>query len=130
MIVDTTFVIDLMNSDAGAVQKLHHLLREGEILKITTITIFELFTGVVRSVKPGEERNKVLRALEGQLILSLEREAAEKAGEIDGELIKKGERIEISDSLIAGIALTKNEKVITRNTKHFSRISGLKIESY
>ena len=34
------------------------------------------------------------------------------------------------DCMIASIALLENEILLTRNTKHFTRISGLKVESY
>jgi len=66
--------------------------------------------------------------LSNQSIVSFNRAAAEKAGEIDGTLIKQGKKIGIVDSLIAAIALTNNEKVITRNIKDFSRVKGLEIE--
>ena len=130
MIVDTTFIIDLLHTDVKAVQKLQELLKQGTIIKITAVTVFELFTGVVRSQRPAEERNKILKVLEGQLVIPLKREAAEKAGEIDGLLIQEGKRIDIADCLIAGIALSRNEKVLTRNVKDFSRILRLGVESY
>lgn len=38
--------------------------------------------------------------------------------------------INIEDIMLAGIALTHNESIITRNIKHFSKIEGLKIETY
>ena len=130
MILDTSFVIDLLHTDIKAVQKLHELLKQGSVPKITAVTVFELFTGVVRSNRPAEERNKILQVLEGQLVIPLEREAAEKAGEIDGSLAKEGKKIDIADCLIAGIALSRNEKVLTRNVKDFSRIQRLAVETY
>ena len=130
MILDTSFIIDLMNRDEGAVKKLEELTRRGETQLITVVSIFELYSGVVQSKKPVEEREKVIKRLEGQTILHLERISAEKAGEIDGALIKSGEMIEPTDSMIAGIALTKGEKVLTRNIKDFKKVRGLVVEEY
>ena len=130
MILDTTFIIDLMEKEDGAVKKLHELIKLGEPQLTTTLTIFELFSGMTRSNRPLEEKNKVLEVLKGQLVVELNNEAAEKAGEIDGTLIKEGKMIGPIDSMIAGIALVKREKVLTRNIKEFSRIRDLQIETY
>jgi len=36
----------------------------------------------------------------------------------------------MEDVLIAGIALSENLLMVTRNTRHFERISGLKVENW
>lgn len=38
--------------------------------------------------------------------------------------------IDLEDIMIAAIAITNNEKLITRNEKHFRRIKGLEVEGY
>ena len=55
---------------------------------------------------------------------------AEKAGEIHGTLAKGGQGIDNIDAMIAATALLENETVLTRNIKHFSRVKGLRVESY
>ncbi len=130
MILDTSFLIDLMDHDAEAIACLHSLQRRGEPLLITTPTIFELFTGLARSTKPIQERTKIMNLLQGQMIIPFEQNAAEKAGDIDGTLLKAGSAIGPIDSMIGGIALMRKEKVVTRNVKDFSRITGLGIETY
>ena len=130
MIFDTTFVIDIMNREQRAVNKLNELISKREPQFVTVLTISELFSGLSRSKKPIEERNKIMDALNGQLIINLDTIAAEKSGEIDGILIKEGKTIRPIDCMIAGIALLKKEKILTRNIKDFSKIRGLEIESY
>ena len=130
MILDTTFVIDMMNNDEMAVKKLYELIKRGENQLITAPTIFELFSGMARSNKPAHEKNKIMNILGGQLVLHLDSDAAEKAGEIDGNLINNGKTIQPIDCMIAGIALIRKEKVLTRNVKDFSQIKDLEIESY
>ncbi len=130
MILDTTFVIDVMKNEQKAIEKLQELVKKGEPQLITAITIFELFSGMAKSTKPIEERNKILTTLKEQLILHFDNDAAEKAGEVDGMLSKEGRMNDPIDCIIAGIALVKKEKVLTRNVKDFAKIRGIEVESY
>ncbi|MBI2671825.1 PIN domain-containing protein [Candidatus Woesearchaeota archaeon] len=130
MIFDTSFIIDLMRNKKEAVDKLKEIKSKGDTQTTTALSIFELFTGLAISKKPAEEKNKIISALEGQIVIPLEKESAAKAGEIDGTLIKEGNAIGLIDSMIAGIALIKKEKVLTRNAKDFSKVKGLEIETY
>ncbi len=130
MIFDTTFIVDVMRNEAAAVAKLHELISKGEPQLVTAVTIFELFSGLARSKKPEQEKEGIRKVLYGQLIIHFDKEAAERAGDIDGTLIKEGTMIDPTDSMIAGIAVIKKEKLLTRNVKHFSRVRGLEIEVY
>ncbi|MBI2449123.1 PIN domain-containing protein [Candidatus Pacearchaeota archaeon] len=119
-----------MKNDEKAISKLNEIIKKGETQLITALTIFELFSGISRSNQPEKEKNKVIKILKGQLILHLDNDSAEKAGEIDGNLIKRGEDIGPIDCMISGIALVKKEKVLTRNIEDFKKIKGLEIETY
>ena len=130
MIVDTSFVIDLMDGDAGALEKAKLLWKEKENIFITTVTIFELWCGIAQSKKSEQEKKKVLTVLESQLILELDEKSAIEGGKIDGNLVREGLQIEPEDCMIAGIAKHHQERVLTRNTNHFGRIRGLSIVSY
>lgn len=130
MILDTSFVIDLMQNDASAVAKFEELSKKREPLSITAPTVYELFTGIARSTKPDVEKQKVMKVLNEQLAIPLDHAAAERAGEIDGKLTREGNSIGPLDCMIAGIALVKKEKVLTADTDDFSRIPGLETEGY
>ncbi len=130
MILDTTFIIDLMENNEDAIKKLKEIASKSEPHVITTPTVFELYSGVIQSNKPEKEKQKVLNVLSNIIVWNLELDTAKKAGEIDGKLAKDGKTIDPEDCMIAGIALTKGQKILTRNIKHFSRIHGLEIESY
>jgi len=130
MILDTSFLIDLMSQQPEAVKKFWELQEQNENLFIATPAIFELWSGIARSSKPEAEKKKVAQIVESQMILSLEKGSAEEAGKIDGFLCKEGQTIDPEDCMIAGIAKYYDEVVLTRNVKHFNRIKGLKIESY
>lgn len=130
MIFDTSFVIDIMNKDVGAVKKLNEIVSRGELGVITTPTLFELYSGMARSTKQEAEKQKILYTISQLLVWHLEPRGAEKGGEIDGKLITEGQKIDPIDSMIAGIAMANGEKLLTRNVKHFSKIAGLKVETY
>lgn len=130
MILDTSFLIDLMQRDVGAINKLNEMIKTGEPQIVTSLTIFELFSSLTRSYRPIDEKNKVMTTLKGILTAGLDNESAEKAGEIDGNLIKEDKTISPIYCMIAGIALSKKDKILTRNIKDFSKIKGLQIESY
>ncbi len=128
MIADTTFVIDLSESDAGAVAKLRELRERDEPLATTVITQYEMWRG---SGKLSENEHSVLNDLiKKSMTVSLEPENAIAAGIINYELRKKGIYIGSRDCLIAGITIAGNDVLLTRNVKDFSKVDGLKIETY
>ena len=130
MILDTSYLIDLMDGLPEAVQKMQQLHEKKENIFITVVSVFELWSGIVRSQKSDQEKRKVLTVLQSQLILDLNQPSAEEAGKIDGVLAGEGLNIDAEDSMIAGIARHYGVAVLTRNIKHFKRIKGLIIETY
>ncbi len=130
MILDTDFIIDVMNKENFAVEKLQRLSAYKAHFRVSAPTIFELWVGIALSKMPRDERMKVESALSDFDVLQLSLSTAQKAGEIHGTLLKARQEIDVVDSMIAGIALLENETVLTRNVKHFSRVRGLRVESY
>ncbi|MDO8660491.1 MAG: PIN domain-containing protein [Candidatus Woesearchaeota archaeon] len=130
MIIDTSFIIDLMRGNLPAKTKLVLLESLSTPLIIPTPTIFELCAGAEQSSDPSKELIKINSVLAGQTICVLDLESAQLGGKIHGLLKRKGQSIDLGDSLIAGIALTHHEPVLTRNVKDFSRVPGLRVETY
>jgi len=130
MILDTTFLIDLMKEDPAAVKKLKGLERDKIAQNIASPTLYELYVGIMLSTKPEKEKRKVLDTLASMNILGLTAKSAAKAGEVQGKLIREGKMIDPEDAMIAGIALLNNEIVLTKNVEHFSRILALITETY
>ena len=119
-----------MEREESAVRKLRQLIEEGEPQAVTTPTLFELYSGVSRSSLPETEKRKILSTLSHMVVWGLDADGAERGGEIDGKLVSEGLRIEPLDSMIAGIALSRGQRLLTRNVKHFSRVPGLQVETY
>lgn len=133
MIADTSFIIDVMTGKKESLKKLEEVERNDIPLNTTTITFFELWSGIEQSNKSDKEKEKIRDVLEARVLYDFDRIAGELGGRIDGKLSKKGKKVEPQDSMISGIAIRENEKILTRNTKHFnwiSEVSDLNIEDY
>ena len=130
MILDTSFVIDLLRGKPKAVDKLKELEEKGEPLYVTAPTIYELYLGIQLSKTPRRERARIEEALEGQPVLPLDAKAAQLAGKLQGELMSRGQPIDPVDALVAGVAVANQEAMVTRNVKHFERMEGLSVEGY
>jgi len=130
MILDTSFLIDLMNRDAAAVSRAKTLERRGEDLRVPAPSLFELWRGVHLAARSAQEAQRVTAILGGFPTAALDAAAATRAGEVDAQLIKQGSQIDPEDAMIAGIALTLGQPLLTRNARHFSRVPGLQVESY
>ena len=129
MILETSFVVDILQGDEDAISKMQSLIDQNIPYEITSPTIFELWGGLVNLEKPEKERQRIISLMEDIIIYPLDEESAKIAGNIDGQLVKKGLQINTEDSMIAGIAIKNNKKILTRDA-HFNRIDGLKVEGY
>ncbi len=97
----------------------------------TAITVGEMVYGAERSSK----REYLLRQFAERLwpnlrILPFDHAAAETYGRISAELERAGTPLAEPDLRIGAIALTRGLTVVTVNTRHFSRIPGLRVENW
>ncbi|MBU0459215.1 MAG: type II toxin-antitoxin system VapC family toxin [Nanoarchaeota archaeon] len=130
MFVDTTLLIDFLRGQPKAVQIIQK--REFSFLFTSEINVFELIEGVYLADEEVQSHlEKVLAMLSRMTVLSFDRKAALKAGEISATLTKKGKKIGETDILIASIALANGiSKIITENKDHFERIKELEVITY
>ncbi len=124
--LETTFIIDLIKGKSD-VRDLKDELDRAETLFVAAPSIMEIWAGALMfKPKDIEKIDSFLSAVE---ILSFDEKSAKEAGEIYAELSKKGLMIQPEDIMIAGIARSRGEKVVTRDN-HFTHISGLKVLKY
>ena len=130
MILDSSFLIDLLRGrNEEAKKKAEELDRIFVTKSISSISIMELWRGACL-IQSEKEKKKILSLLNSVIIYDFDAYAAKVAAEIEADLKIKGKNIDREDIMIAAIAKTKNEPVLTRNVKHFSKIEGLTVESY
>ena len=132
--LDSTFLIDLLRNDEGAVRKAVEI--EGISLMATTeVNVFEIASGIELSkMDDDNKRRKMVQAsvlFNRVHVFPLDREGALRAARIIGELKRSGSPTDTLDALVAGISLAHGcDVVVTRNVKHFENVKGLKVEKY
>jgi tRNA(fMet)-specific endonuclease VapC len=131
--LDTDTCISLL--DGREPEKQQNILARLERLHrpelfLSAVTVSELAFGVENS----RFRKANLAALDTFLldfrVMPFDETAAREAGQVRAELEKKGQRIGVMDTLIAGHAKSLGLPVVTNNLADFSRIRGLKIENW
>ncbi len=127
--LDTDFLVGVLKGIPEAKTKLGMIDKEGRAAT-TAITAFELLNGARLSKNVEENINATLRLLSRLEVLYFDLESADFASQVFSELSTRGNLIDERDLFIASICISKGLVLVTRNTKHFSRIKMLKIESW
>lgn len=97
---------------------------------IPSVVLFELEYGVLRSTRPVLQRKGIDTALKAYGVLSLDYKCAKSAAWIKHTLEVAGTPIGHFDQLIAGIALANDMTLVTRNTREFERVPGLRVQNW
>lgn len=97
---------------------------------ISTISSYELFTGVAKCASPTKEKAKVDQLLSTIVELPFDMAAAREAGRIRALLETLGQMIGPYDVLLSGQALAAQLTLVTANVKEFQRVPGLTVENW
>ncbi len=131
--LDTSFLVDLLReaakgSDGPARRKLASLAEEE--LWVSVHVVCELTAGAELSRNPQAENTKVDTLLGGVQIAYPDERFAPAYGRSLAWLRRRGDTIATMDLLIATAAIVDSAPIVTRNTKHFSRVPGLTVIEY
>lgn len=129
MLLDTAFLIDLMNGDDGAVEKARELETNLIQQRLSAMTLFELYYGAARSTQSEAEREKIENVLASKPVHPADSAVMRKAGRLSGELMNDGNAVGDGDVIIGATADVLEEPVLTRNVADFERL-GVEIERY
>jgi hypothetical protein len=129
IILDTNVVSELMEVKP-APQVSTWLDQAGQnALWLTSILIFEIKGGLDK-LEAGRRKRRLLAAFDALLevdfrdrVLPFDRAAAVEASMIGAERERRGRPIDIKDTLIAGIAISRGAAIATRNVRHFEDLS-------
>jgi tRNA(fMet)-specific endonuclease VapC len=124
-LLDTNTCIAIMRKHRIAIQRIS-AVAPGDCA-ISTVTSYELHTGVEKCARPAKERAKVTLLLQTLHELPFDPAAALAAARIRAILESQGQPIGPYDVLLAGHALELSLTLATSNTGEFSRVSGLKL---
>jgi tRNA(fMet)-specific endonuclease VapC len=117
-------MVAFLNGTQDAVTKIEELTNQGDTIAVTTITVYELLKGAQLSSRQKENLLYVTEAISSVQILDLSNDACLEAAKIYCTLKEEGKLIGEFDILIAAIAKTNGEAILTRD-QHFKSIPGL-----
>jgi tRNA(fMet)-specific endonuclease VapC len=130
--LDTNAVIAVLNDRTSPVRaRIDAAIASGTVLAISSIVLFELRYGAVKSARPERNLQRIADFLAGPIeILPFEPADAEEAGDIRAALEQAGTPIGPYDVLLAGQARRHDALLVTANEREFSRVPRLKFEDW
>jgi len=130
---DTSFVIDLFKHDPKAMKKAREADESPSAKAISVITVHEVLRGIYYLYR-GERLKEKLGLAESSLgrfyAVPYTYQVAKRAAELDASLARRGEMLGLADVAIAATAMAHGFILVTRDTKDYKRIEGLKLEGY
>lgn len=97
---------------------------------ISSVVLAELYYGANLHPNRAALRKDIREFASGLALVSWDGEAADHYGDIRAELERIGKPIGAMDMMIAAHARSRNEVLVTNNTKHFLRVPRLKVENW
>ena len=130
--LDTNILSYLMRGPDGALAKkvASHVAKD---LCISSITYAELRYGIDRKDngrKKAQLEQSLLMFLSGIRVVAFDDKASVAYGKVRSALELTGNRIGLMDMLIAAHALSREDILVTHNTREFSRVEGLNVEDW
>ena len=102
----------------------------GDKLVMSAIVLYELAFGAMASPRTDHHVAELERFLNEVEVEPWLPEDAVAAAKIATDLERRGQRIGVLDTLIAGQALNRGWTVVTANTREFARVDGLAVEDW
>ena len=126
--LDSDFCIELLRDKTPALRQRFN--EDSALFCLSTIVVHELLYGAAKSARPDHHALKIEEFAARLQVLDFDEAAAPQAGEIRADLARRGCPIGAYDVLIAGHAKSLGLTVFTGNLREFSRVDGLRCESW
>jgi tRNA(fMet)-specific endonuclease VapC len=131
VLLDTNICIAAINGRPLAVRgRIQRAIDSDERVVISSVTLFELWYGVVYSARVSDNAEKLELFLTTVETIPFDDEDARFAGAIRASLRRLGTPIGPYDCLIAAQAIRHNWRLVTANVREFSRVEGLRWEDW
>lgn len=125
MILDSSFLIDVLQGDEAAVETLDDLTAKDVPLEVSTLTVMEVEVGL-----SGTTADTFDRTMQELSPVPFDRSMARSAARLQRDLRESGRQIGTLDAMIAATSLSRDGVVVTRNVGEFERVDGITVESY
>ena len=126
-LLDTNICVALMQGNPATVAKFDAKSLE---CYLPTIVLAELYKGVYCSRQIERHLSEVNLFVREMEIVPFDGDAAAEFGIIQGELRRMGRPTGELDALIAAVARSRGDIVVTHNTRDFINIPGLQLEDW
>lgn len=127
-LLDTEIIIYNLKGHDAVKKNLQHYSQES--MKITVITLMELYDGAFKSEKVTSDLAKVKTLENAFEVIPTAKESAEIFGTLRATLEKSGTRLDDFDLIIASCAMAHNLTLVANNVVHLARINGLKLTNW
>jgi predicted nucleic acid-binding protein len=126
IILDTNVVSEMMEVERS--DRVESWLNKTDptSLWLTSILVYEI-RGGLNAMDEGRRKRRLVSAFDalvelgfGDRVAAFDHQAALEAARIGAEREKRGRPVDIKDTLIAGIAVSRGADIATRNVKHFN----------
>ena len=124
-VLDTDILLDAMRGREETIRFIDGLIVGTQPVAVSAVSVMQLHEGIARAVRRDREAERVKAALLGVVTYPFTHGVAERAGALQGELLRRGRPVPTADLMIAATALHHGEPVATRNVRDFRRIPGL-----
>lgn len=127
--LDSDILIAFMRGYGVAIKTVRRFEEMSRPLKTTSINEYELLKGAAVATNPDANLRAVRQLLSGIQVLTLNNQASEVAADVYAQLLRRGSMIGEFDILVAAIAVSNEETLVSRDTA-FKRIQNLSLESW
>lgn len=125
-LLDTNIISFYLKGDERLKEKVSGNI---DSIAISIISSYEIISGL-QSIDANKRINEFEKFCELIEIVYINKDSIATSCQIYSTLKKSGNIIDDIDILIAGTAIANSLIMVTDNTKHFERISGLKVENW
>jgi tRNA(fMet)-specific endonuclease VapC len=130
MLLDTNFLIDLMDGRPEAVELAAELDREGSRPRLAAPVLFELWRGAARTVRKEVERTRIEELVAAFETVEFDGADARSAGSLQAELARAGKSLGTVDVQLAGMALARAEALVTGDRALAQVGRGVPVRAY
>lgn len=130
MILDTSFLIDVMNGRSIALEYVEQIEGDGVTQRIPAQVVYELFVGLGYTNQTERERSKIESVLSTRSIVETTAPIARLAGRMDGRLRRQGDRLGSNDIVVGATARHLDEPVVTSDRDDFGRLPQVELAAY
>lgn len=126
-LLDTNICIALLNENTKAVAKFNRFFSQ---CYLSTIVVSELYKGIYCSKEVEKNLETLAQFTELLAVEPFDLDAAIEFGKIQSELRQIGKPTGEIDALIAAVARSRDDILVTNNIKDFENITNLRLDNW